>query len=170
MNHHRSLIGLLGAGLIILSLAGCGGPAAPPEAGTYSGTLDDGSSLSIVLVMKDDQIQVKELGFCLYPIHTEVKRIFLPGVEAFGEVAGNTLTFQLPIQLPVMPAEFKYFDVELKWNKPGEIRCTLKTSPEIKDEYLDFQMQDLNWGAYKEGGDKPSNELEDQYELVLMVQ
>jgi hypothetical protein len=71
------------------------------------------------------------------------------------------------LELPVLPAEFHYYDVKLKWDKSGEIRCTLKTTAEIKDEYLSFQMQDLDWGAYKEDGGKPSNELEDQYELIL---
>jgi hypothetical protein len=143
------------------------GSSAPPKAGTYTGTMEDGSSLRIALVQEDNQVQVKEFGYCLFPIHTEVKRVFLEGTETFGEMTGNTLRFQMPVQMPVLPVQLRYYDVELRWDKPSEIHCALTATSNVEDEFLKFQLEDVDWGAYKDASRSASNSLEDHYELIL---
>jgi hypothetical protein len=134
-----------------------------PQAGTYTGSMEDGSTLRVVLISNDDQLQVQEVGYFFVPTGIEVKRIFMEGDQGFGEPkGGNTLTFQLPVMVGFF-GPIQYYDVELSWDKPGEISCKL-TLADPKDESLNFKIEELSIDATNlpEGAT-----MKDNYELIL---
>jgi hypothetical protein len=153
----------------MLFLSACGATVAspsqtavPPAAGTYSGNMEDGSTLRVVLVLNDNQIQVQEVGYFFAPTGIEVKRVFLDGNKSFGEVLDNTLTFQLPVMMGFF-GPIQYYNVELKWDKPGELHCTLAVA-DPKEEPLKFQMENLSIDATR----IPAGaSMKDNYELIL---
>jgi len=169
MNHYKSFRLIVYLVLTMLFLIACGATVAPPTqtpvpptAGTYIGGMEDGSTLRVVLVSKDNQIQVQEVGYFFAPTGIEVKRVFLEGNKGFGEVMDNILTFQLPVMMGFF-GPIQYYDVELRWDKPGELHCTL-TVADPKDESLKFQIEDMSIDATK----IPAGaSMKDDYELIL---
>ncbi len=182
---------LLGIGIVILIAIGCAPAATPtpippiatstpipptatpvpptptqvpplPSAGTYTGTMEDGSTLRVILITRDKQVQIKEVGYRFVPTGIEVKRVFLKGKEGYGEFKGNELTFQVPVLLGFF-GPIQYYDAKLKWEKPSEIHATLrKGSP--KDEYLNAEMENMSIDATNipEGAS-----MKDTYDLML---
>jgi len=183
MNRHKPLPLIISLVLTALSISACGtlvpppSPTpipptstpippiptpSPPTVGIYTGNMEDGSTLRVVLISKDGQIQVKEVGYHFVPTGIEVKRVFLEGNKGFGEVAGNTLTLQIPVLLGFF-GPIQYYDVELRWDKPGELHCTL-TAADPKDESLKFQMED---GSIDATNIPAGASMKDNYELIL---
>jgi hypothetical protein len=181
MNHYRSFRLIVYLVLTMSFLTACGATVAPPSqtpvpptaappsqtpvpptAGTYLGGMEDGSTLRVVLVLIDNQIQVQEVGYFFAPTGIEVKRVFLEGNKSFGEVTDNILTFQLPVMMGFF-GPIQYYDVELSWDKPGELHCMLKKA-DPKGDPLKFQMENLSIDATK----IPAGaSMKDNYELIL---
>jgi hypothetical protein len=137
-------------------------PSFPPTAGTYSGSMEDGSTLQVVLVSTGNQVQVEGVGYRFVPTGIEVKRVSLEGNKGFGEVKANIISFQIPVMMGFF-GPIQYYDATLRWVNSSEINCTL-TKADPKDESLKLQINNLSIDATNI---PVGASMKDNYELIL---
>jgi hypothetical protein len=126
-----------------------------PE-GRYEGKTEEGDSINVTLVQKDDATKVSRLGY-KFVASLGVDQALLKSQEPFGSPSKGKLIFQFPVFIRFSPStnlmtesggisSISYYQAEISLTKtPDELECKLTKIDKVAEEYDGkFEMRGIS--------------------------
>jgi hypothetical protein len=121
--------------LILLFFEYCIISNAQNMAGKWSGTAEDGISLTLTIVSDGNKISVMKVGYRFPPTASEIGELSMDDNTPFGSTQTNKLSFALPI-MEGFSGIAAWYETQLSWIGVESINCTLLKVNQPSIEYV----------------------------------